>query len=231
MSPPSFNPLGGAMKIFLGCLALLMACAAPAAAQDYKGWRVYGGYQYSRIDTHQLQSQLDLEHSIFPTAFPAVNFGNNANLNGWNAGLEQDGNRWFSVVVDASGGYETRTITISSSSSGKLVTKTRLRDYTLTGGPQFTVARGPNYQIFVHALFGGAWYSDSTTQLFNNQLQFPFTPIAESAKGFTAGGGAGANIFFNKHLGVRIGGDYFRTWFFGDAQNNYRGTVGLVARF
>jgi hypothetical protein len=219
------------MKIFFGCLALLLASAVSVAAQNYKEWRVYGGYQYSRTDTHWLQSGLDNEHAFFPTLFPAINFGTNASLNGWNAGIEQDGNRWFGVVVDASGGYETKTITLSTSSSGNLISKTRVRDYTLAGGPQFTVARGPNYQIFVHALFGGAWYSDSTQVFLGNIGQFPFTPIADSAKGFTLAGGAGANIFFNKHLGVRVGGNYFRTWFFGDAQNNYRGTVGIVARF
>ena len=219
------------MKIFFACLALLLAAAVPVAAQNYKEWRVYGGYQYTRIDTHQLQSSLDLETSLFSPLFPKVNFGNTANLNGWNAGLEQDGWRWFGVVVDASGSYETRSITIASSPSGNQVIRVRLREHTLTGGPQFIVARGANYQIFVHPLFGGAWYSDSTTQFVGNQQVFPFSPVGETARGFALAGGAGANIFFTKHLGVRVGGDYFRTWFFGDAQNNYRGTVGIVARF
>jgi hypothetical protein len=82
--------------LFLSC-SLLVGQTNPGGRMD-EG-KVYGGYQYTAIDTHAIQDTLNLQHVIDPT-FPLLNFGNHQNLHGWNFGAQEDIAKWFGVVVD-----------------------------------------------------------------------------------------------------------------------------------
>lgn len=214
-------------KLALLVVATLVS-ATFARAQDTPAGEIYGGYQYTRIDTHAVQDALNLEHVLDPT-FPLVDFGAHQNLNGWNFGVQENMNSWFGAVVDISGSYGTKSLTVLSSSGVTVKTRTRLRSHTFMGGPQLTLRRSSRFQPFGRALLGGAWYSDSTNVLANNVPLF--AELKEGDSGFALGGGGGTDISFSPHLGVRVTVDYIRTFFFNDSQGNIRSTFGLIYRF
>jgi hypothetical protein len=137
-------------------------------------------------------------------------------------------NNWFGGVVDVSGNYGTKRLTVLSSGGVTVTTRTRLRSYTFMGGPQLSLRRSSRFQPFGRALLGGAWYSDSTNVLANNVPLI--AEIKESDSGFALGGG-GTDISFSSHLGMRVTVDYIRTFFFNDGQGNIRSTVGLIYGF
>ena len=216
------------MRTVSAVLAFLFLACVSASAQDNFEWRIYGGYQYSRVDTTSTQTFLNATH-LFNPAIPAINYGTRQNLNGWDVGIEQDGRWGIGAVVDFSGGYESKTQTISSVGGVTNTARTRLHMYTATAGPQFVMRRSSQFQPFAHALLGAAWYRDTTSFLSNN---IPLVPdFGENDTRFTVGAGGGVNVFFSKNIGLRVAGDYFRTFFFDARQNNFRGTAGLVIRF
>jgi opacity protein-like surface antigen len=93
--------------------------ALPVMAQeDFPRAEVFGGYQF----THHSDPSL--------------------NLNGWNAALNGNFNRWFGVTADFSGSYK---------NGGHF--------YSYMFGPTIA-ARSEHVTPFVHALFGGATAGD-----------------------------------------------------------------------
>jgi hypothetical protein len=190
-------------------------------------WKIYGGYQYVAGDTHSVQEALNLEHALNP-GFPLLHFGNRQNMNGWNFGVEESITKYFGFVVDAGGAYSERRISLSNIGVDTS-SRSRLRLYTLTGGPQVTLFRGSNFQPFARFLVGGAFFRSNTDILENN---VPMTsPFIANDDGLTYGGGGGTDIFFSRHLGARVAADILRTHLFSETQNNIRATGGLVFRY
>jgi hypothetical protein len=73
-------------------------------------WKLYGGYQYTALDTHSVHDALKLEHVVNPL-FPQLTVGNRQHLDGWDFGIQNDITKWFGVVVDVGGTYkETRLL-------------------------------------------------------------------------------------------------------------------------
>jgi len=212
----------------LAVATLVFATCTCAQEANTPAGEIYGGYQYTRIDTHAVQDFFNLEHVLDPT-LPLVNFGAHQTQHGWNFGVQENMNNWFGGVVDVSGNYGTKRLTVLSSGGVTVTTRTRLRSYTFMGGPQLTLRRSSRFQPFGRALLGGAWYSDSTNVLANNVPLI--AEIKESDSGFALGGGGGTDISFSSHLGMRVTVDYIRTFFFNDSQGNIRSTVGLIYRF
>ena len=211
------------------CLTCAVGAAQSSSNADFHEVKIYGGYQYTRLDTHAVQDALNLQHALDPT-FPLLNFGSHQSLHGWNFGAEEDTLApWFGVVVDVSGSYGTNNIDLGSVAGITTKTRTRLRFYTFTGGPQFTLRRSSRVQPFVRALLGGAWESFSANVLVNNVPLFG--EVKEKDEGFAYGGGGGADFFFSRKVGLRVAVDIIRTPFFNDTQNNLRGDAGLVFRF
>ena len=121
-------------------------------------WKIYGGFQYSSLDTHSVQDFLNLEHIINPSLFPQLDFGNRQNLNGLNAGIQEDIRPWFGVVVDVGSGFGEKRILLNSGGGVNTSTRTKMKFYTVTGGPQLTVHRGERFQPFIRALVGGGFH-------------------------------------------------------------------------
>ena len=215
-----------AILFFLTCS---LSVAQSNSNADFDEFKIYGGYQYVSLDTHAVQDALNLEHVVDPT-FPLLNFGNHQSLNGWNFGAEEDTlAKWFGVVVDVGGAYGTNNVDLGTAGGISSKMRTKLRFYTFTVGPQFTLRRSSKVQPFVRALIGGAWTSFSANVLENNVPQFE--EVKDSDSGFAYGGGVGADFFFSRKIGLRVAADYLRTPFFSDTQNNLRGSAGLVFRF
>ena len=202
--------------------------ASYVQAQETPAGEIYGGYQYTRIDTHAVQDYLNLQHVLDPT-FPLVNFGDHQRQDGWNFGVQENMNSWFGGVIDVSGNYGTKYVLVDNSGGVSTSTRTRLRSYTFMGGPQVTLRRSSRIQPFARALFGGAWFSGSTNVLENNVQQF--SEVKQSDSGFALGGGGGADVAISYSLSARVAVDYIRTFFFNDSQGNMRVAVGVVYRF
>jgi hypothetical protein len=211
--------------VYLMCVASI---AQTSTRSHFDEGKFYGGYQYISLDSHAVQDALDLQHLIDPT-FPQVNFGHRQSLNGWNSGIEEDITQWFGVVVDVGGSYGTRKILISSSGGVDQSTRTKMSLYTITGGPQFTLHRGSNFQPFARVLLGGAFFRTKTDVVANN---VPLTtPLSADDEGFVYGAGGGTDVFFSRRLGLRVAADFLRTSFFSDTQDQVRASAGLVFRF
>jgi opacity protein-like surface antigen len=222
-------------------LFLVVTLAIPAVTMAQKEsntpqFELYAGYQFTRIDTGFVQDEFNLLKTLNPD-LPIPDFGRHQNLHGWNFGADENINNWLGGVVDASGGYGTRSLDITALAKAegfivppnvRLTVRTRLRTFTITGGPQFTLRRSSHLQPFARALFGGAFFNDSINVLENNVPQF--SELKEDDSGFTLGGGGGINIYFSRHVGIRLAADYLRSTLFNDTQNNFRGTAGLVFR-
>jgi hypothetical protein len=234
--PPQMNSKTGEIRkmrkvaVFASMLWLLstfaVAQANPSGLLDE--WKIYGGYQYLSADSHSVQEALNLEHAINPT-FPLLNFGNRQNMSGWNFGVEESITSHFGFVVDAGGAYSEKRILLDSSGGINDSSRSRLRLYTLTGGPQVTLYRGPNFQPFARFLVGGAFFR-SRTDLLENNVPVTAAFIAND-DGLAYGGGGGADVFFSKRWGARLAVDILRTHLFDETQNNLRATAGLVFRY
>ncbi|MBZ5616766.1 MAG: porin family protein [Acidobacteriia bacterium] len=107
------------MRKFFELLAILVLLFVPLAAQDFPKAEVFGGYQFTRLE-------------------------DTVNLNGWNAALNGNVDRWFGITADFSGSYE----------SGSHL-------YTYMFGPTVSY-RTERAVPFAHALFGGATSSGET---------------------------------------------------------------------
>lgn len=221
------------MRVVLAIVAMLCLTCSFNAAQINQGgqlneWKIYGGYQYTALDSHSVQDALNLEHLIDPN-FPSLDFGNRQNLNGWNFGVQEDVTKWFGVVVDVSGSYGQKRLLVSSVGGVDISTRTKMRVFSGMLGPQFTFYRGSRFQPFARALLGGASFRSRTDATANG------VPIINAFvgndDGFAWGGGAGSDFFFSRRLGFRVTADWIRTPFFHEAQNNIRSTVGLIVRF
>ncbi len=71
------------MRKALGVLAFLTLMAAPAAAQEYPKWEIYGGYSYMRADIQRV----------------------NQSLRGWDFTLTQNVKPWLGGMLQFTGDY------------------------------------------------------------------------------------------------------------------------------
>src|SRR6185369_17444962 len=137
--------------------------------------------------------------------FPLINFGDHQDLGGWNFGVQEDITKWFGVVVDVGSGYGTNNINAGTVGAVTVDVRTKLRLYTFTGGPQFTLRHSSKVQPFARVLIGGAWTSSSTNVLANNVPLL--AELRSKSDGFAYGGGGGADFFFSKQAGLRVAAD------------------------
>ena len=188
---------------------------------------IYGGYQYVRLDTTQVQNAINLESLV--AGVPPINFGSHQNLNGWQFGVQENLNSWFGGIVEAGGSDLTKLTTLAQIPNAKEQQRVRLHSYNFMAGPQFTLRSSPTIQPFARALIDGAFVNDSVNILVNKVPLFPESGESDEGWAFGAGGGVDWNI--SRHLGVRIGADFIRSTLFNDTQKNLRGTASLVYRW
>jgi opacity protein-like surface antigen len=210
----------------LVCTFALLSVAAAAQVSAPEG-EVYGGYQYLRLDTTQVQDNINLASLL--AGVPPINFGRHQNLNGWQFGVQENLNGWFGGVVEVGGSYLTKITTVAQSSSAKEQLRVRLHSYNFMAGPQFTLRSSATIQPFARALIGGAFTNDSINILINSVPLF--SESREDDSGWAFGGGGGIDWNVSKHLGVRVGADYIRSTLFNFTQSNVRGTASLVYRW
>ena len=219
------------------CLLLvvlsLLSVLAVAQNTNTPWWELYGGYQYTRADTGQVQDALNLITD--GNGLPRVDFGRHQNMNGWNVSLQENSASWWGGVLDFSGTYATKDVDLTQIAiqaglipPGSTATA-RLKPsaYTFAGGPQFTYRR-KKIQPFVRIMFGGARARARADLLVNKAVVF-ISP-EESDTAFALIGGGGADYIWKDHLSFRAAADYVRTYLFSETQSNIRISVGVNFR-
>ena len=193
------------------CFSLLFLTSFLAVAQDTPRFELFGGYSYASASKALTPSR--------------------PNLNGWNAALAANANRWFGVVGDFSGYYGSTGI--SSSGIGvvcpsapcptrpEISLDTKVHTFLL--GPQISLRRNLATP-FAHALFGlGATSA---------HLNSPFSTIGTtSGDAFAMALGGGVDLRINDRLAWRVQPDYLQTHFLHTTQKNFRVSTGIVFKF
>ena len=197
------------MRKILFTASMLFLLPLTAMGQDTPGVEVFGGFSYLHTE-------------------------GGGNLYGWNGSVNVNLNKWFGLVVDFSGHYDS-----SSSRSAIIVTPgtspvsfrfdSKENFHTFMVGPRFSLRKHDKVTPFSHLLFG------ITRRHFESRTEFPGFPLAFSEfnnTGFAGVAGAGVDVKMTKSLVLRvIQADYLLTRSFGNFQNNARLSTGLVYRF
>lgn len=197
--------------VIICCCLALTPCAAQEPEPD--PWvEFFGGYSYARADVTGIAQ-------------------NRISLNGWNASITGNTNRWFGFKFDFAGHYGTSKI----AAPGVVCPPTCLPAFRINNhaheflfGPQFTY-RTNKIAPFAHVLFGLEHVSART----NLPLPLPLPPfsVSTSQNGFAVAVGGGFDISMSKRFAWRTQSDYLMTRLFGRTENNLRVSTGIVARF
>jgi opacity protein-like surface antigen len=189
----------------LGILLCLLLVAAPALAQEEARAEVFGGYQFFRASTGIDVSGVD-----------------HFNLNGWNASFSGFFNRYVGVTGDFSGSYGTPSYDIIN--FGPVGVDSTL--YTFMAGPVVRATNEGPVQPFAHALFGGARLTSKVSVLGIT------LPIGDTETGFAWAAGGGVDFKISPRVAIRaVQFDFLQTHLYGDHQNNFRYSGGIVFRF
>src|SRR6266481_1823178 len=137
------------------------------------------------------------------------------NSNGGNFQGVYNFKSWLGLVGDF-GGYRNGTVNNTTAS--------------FMAGPRYTFHKRKKVSIFVQGLFGGAWTTNGSFILFNNQL-FRY---GGAETGFAMLAGGGVDIKLKRHVALRpLEVDYFLTQFHDPVfigksnRNNVRASAGV----
>jgi hypothetical protein len=198
-------------KILIGVFLVMLVPLAALAQSNYPKAEVFGGYSYLRANPSEFSRLYDW-----------------TNLNGWNASVAGNINKWFGVEGDFAGYYGSPSIL------GLNIPLLDVNYYTFMGGPKLTYRSGA-IAPFAHFLIGGVRGS------FGGGIgSFNLTLTDQTALATAVGGGIDINM--GKHFAVRpVQADYLMTRFnpitdfpfsgLSDRQNNLRLSAGIVWRF
>jgi hypothetical protein len=184
-------------NLFLVCLL----CVGCAVAQDYPKAELYGGYSYGNIDTNGLTSR--------------------QSINGWEASVSGNFNKWFAVEADVAGYYKTYPVNLTQYGLG--IVDVKVTDYSYGAGPRINIR-----PFFVHALLGGDHLTGSAV--------VSAVGYSKSQDGLAGAFGGGIEWPVSRRLAVRASADYVFTRhnIFAPqsyTQNNARAGIGLVYTF
>jgi hypothetical protein len=179
--------------LMLGISLMLLGGAAMAQDNAPKA-EIFGGFSYMRTAGH-------------------------TNINGWNAQAAVNINRWFGIVGDFSGHYQTQSMDLTRPSAS--VT-------SFMFGPQLSDRAG-RVTGFVHALFGNV---RTTEGLLFGKGELPST---STNFGMSFGGGIDANVtdliavrlFQADYLMARVANPVTNQT---ENRNNFRLSIGVVFR-
>jgi len=191
------------MKRLMLFTVLLCGFSAMAIAQGVPRFELFGGYSYNRCDTE--------EFSVGRTDAAC-------NLNGWNASIAVNANKWAGIVFDFGGHYGSL-----DGLSGSLVNSwdkdLDVQMHSVMLGPKFTL-RMPKVTPFAHALVG--WGKPTFKE-------GPLELIKENDFGMAFGGGLDINV--NDYLAVRpVQLDYFPIKSGNSITDNMRYSAGVVLK-
>src|SRR5712692_3867206 len=187
-------------KRFFLLVGVCLGVGVAAQAQEFPKAEVFGGYSYGNFG-------------------PTISGAGRTNVNGWNASLGVNLNRWFGLVSDFGGHYGSFSATLPLPIivptcvpiGCAIQTSENDKYHSFLFGPQFSL-RAKKLTPFVHALFGGTRVNQSGTTTF----LLPPPPIpppltfnfSNSTTNFTFAGGGGADYKFTEKFAWRVQADY-----------------------
>lgn len=192
----------------LALFLVVLCCALVVTAQETPKVQVFGGYQYTNVDTKGLADRLS--------------------FNGWDADVAFRAVNHVSVVADVSGAYKSETFDIA----GVGAVQGKLRLYNYLFGPRLSYDAG-KVVPFGEALFGVGHASVSGSVL---GLSIPVT--TSNGFAMALGGGldvpAGKHFALRgkfDYLYNRISAEGFGLTGGSENLNNYRIATGVVFKF
>jgi len=187
------------MKKLVLVAVCLLGFSVMTMAADTPAIEVFGGYSLVVVDTS--------------TAFGS-DAGFNLNLNGWNAQVAFNGNKWAGFVADFGGYYGSIEDTYNGESAS-------VHTHSIMFGPRIALHRGA-VTPFLQALFG---YARITGDVQGTNV------FKENDFAMAFGGGLDVNV--KKNLAFRPAQiDYFttKTGLTGDFAGHFRYSAGIVLK-
>jgi hypothetical protein len=207
------------MRKLLLLLAVSLAFAPAALAQNYSDWEFYVGYAHERANNGA--DRLDTTaRRILPNGNTvAVDFRSERIAhNGVVGEVVANVNSNVGIVANFAATFADTTLvdTISGKSFNA-----KIQRYTFLLGPRFNWRNSTPLIPFAHALFGAAHY----------RAKFPNKDISctnRDETAFAMGFGAGLDIRAGKHFDIRAGEvDYIPVFFSHKREDNLRFSAGL----
>jgi opacity protein-like surface antigen len=186
-------------------ILVLLLLPLTALAQQTPKVELFGGYSYFRGERGR-------------------------NLHGWNGSITANLNKWFGLVADVSGHYDSLSFRFTGQQNNQnniSIFDSKTSKYTILVGPRLSYRNSSRLVPFAHALFGVTRDHEDSTTLSND-----FSSIFKSNEsGFAMAVGGGLDVELNRNLALRIiQADYSLTRVNG-TQHNARISTGLVFRF
>jgi hypothetical protein len=149
-----------------------------------------------------------------------VGSGNSINLNGWEGSLEGKVFPFVGIVADFSGHYGSENLPVGGCSivGSTCEISTSAHEYNFLFGPRVSFSVGP-FRPFAHALFGASHVNSSGNGYSASDTSF----------GDALGGGLDYKVLH--FFAVRLQADALQTRFYGNTQNDFRFSTGLVFNF
>jgi hypothetical protein len=218
---------------------LVVVCNLAVLAQDAPKAEIFAGYSYGNYELIPGSPSSSIEGVTNISSAPSGRLG----LNGWNASVSVNMNRWFSFATDFSGYYSgssvsnTRTETFSCGQSCtqmdtivNTVVSPKIHNFYF--GPQFSYPAG-RIRLFARFLVGGE-HMDLTSSLTETSSGGPITLPRTVESGhvsnteFAMALGGGVDYSIKRSLAWRLQADYLTGE--GTGQNHVRVSTGLVWR-
>jgi hypothetical protein len=139
------------------------------------------------------------------------------NFHGWLASATGYVTPWLGIVGEL--GRNSKTIRPPAELGTDLELKANVLAYA--GGVKFAGGAGSNVRPFAQVLAGGARFDATLAEMSETETHFMLQP------------GVGVDMFFGRHFGVRVGGDYRRVFIDEediDGVNEFRFHIGVVIR-
>lgn len=196
--------------------AIVIACAMmfisiSALGQETPKAELFGGYSYFHAD-------------------------GGGNFHGWNGSIAANLNKWFGVVADFSGHYDSDSSEIVASLPGLPPLSSRIEAdsniYNFLFGPRLSYRKNESITPFAHALIGFSRAHTEGTSTFTTGSTTVITNFDTSDTAFAAAFGGGLDLKLSNSFALRVvQADYLLTRFGGFTQHNARISTGLVFRF
>lgn len=195
------------MRRILFIAALLTVLSVPAMAQEAPAIEVFGGYSFLRTE-------------------------GGGSLNGWNASVAGNFNRYFGLVGDFSGHYGSQDLRLDFTppgSPGSITARANSDSsiHSLLFGPRLSYRRNEKLTPFMHSLFGLSHLRTKATLRLGDLV----SEIDSGDNAFTMAIGGGLDLKLSESIGLRLfQADYVLTSFGNSSQSNARVSVGIVIR-
>jgi hypothetical protein len=182
---------------------LIVAFGGVCFAQNTPQWEVFTGYSFQRADVREYYKSTPIVYTFRH---------HYVNMNGFEASVTENMNRWFGGTLDFSAHFKTPQV---------LGVSNRERIYSVFYGPQFSYRKSSLGTAFAHVLLGGTHTGVSVEPTGPHASDFSFS--------FALGGGV--DLTLTNKAAVRIlQADYLRTSALGTNQNSYRLSAGMLFR-